>query len=175
MFPKAHAVAYVLMAFRIAYFKVYHPKAFYASYLTVKANDFDENVMMSGKSEVSRRIKELEAKGNNMSNKEKSLLTVLEVILEMYLRGIQMLAVDLYKSDATKFLVTDEGLRPPFNAFPGVGVTAAKSIVEARLAKPFISIEDLSKRGKISKAIIETLKKSGCLEGLSQNNQLSIF
>ncbi len=175
MFPKAHAVAYVLMAFRIAYFKVYHPKAFYASYLTVKANDFDENVMISGKSEVSRRIKELEAKGNNMSNKEKSLLTVLEVILEMYLRGIQMLAVDLYKSDATKFLVTDEGLRPPFNAFPGVGVTAAKSIVEARLAKPFISIEDLSKRGKISKAIIETLKKSGCLEGLSQNNQLSIF
>jgi DNA polymerase-3 subunit alpha (Gram-positive type) len=175
MFPKAHAVAYVLMAFRIAYFKVYHPKAFYASYLTVKANDFDENVMMSGKNEVSRRIKELEAKGNNMSNKEKNLLTVLEVILEMYLRGIKMLSLDLYKSDATKFLVTDEGLRPPFNVFPGVGINAAKSIVEARLTKQFISIEDLSKRGKISKAIIETLKKSGCLEGLSQNNQLSIF
>jgi len=175
MFPKAHAVAYVLMAFRIAYFKVYHPEAFYASYLTVKANDFDENVMMSGKSEVSRRIKELEEKGNNMSNKEKNLLTVLEVILEMYLRNIRMLSVDLYKSDATKFLLTDEGLRPPFNAFPGVGINAAKSIVEARLAKPFISIEDLSKRGKISKAIVETLKKSGCLEGLSENNQLSIF
>lgn len=175
MFPKAHAVAYVLMAFRIAYFKVYHPKAFYASYLTVKANDFDENVMMSGKNEVSRRIKELEAKGNNISNKEKNLLTVLEVILEMYLRGITMLSLDLYKSDATKFLVTDEGLRPPFNVFPGVGINAAKSIVEARLIKPFISIEDLSKRAKISKAIVETLRKSGCLEGLSQNNQLSIF
>jgi len=175
MFPKAHAVAYVLMAFRIAFFKVYHPYAFYASYFTVKANDFDESVMMSGKSEVSRRIDELNMKGNNISNKEKNLLTVFEVILEMYLRGIKMLPVDLYKSNATKFLVESEGLRPPFNAFPGVGITAAKSIVEARLTKPFISIEDLSKRGKISKAVIETLKKSGCLEGLSENNQLSIF
>jgi len=175
MFPKAHAVAYVLMAFRIAYFKVYHPKAFYASYLTVKANDFDENVMMSGGNEVSRKLKELESKGNNMTNKEKNLVTVLEVILEMYLRGIQMLSVDLYKSDATRFLVTDEGLRPPFNAFPGLGANAAKSIVEARLVKPFVSIEDLSKRGKISKTNIETLRKSGCLEGLSENNQLSIF
>jgi len=175
MFPKAHAVAYVLMAFRIAYYKVYYPKAFYATYLTVKANDFEESVMMSGKDEVSRRIKDLEAKGNGLSNKEKSLLTVLELILEMYLRGIKMLPVDLYKSDATNFLATDDGLRPPFNALPGVGLNAAKNIVDARTVKPFISIEDLSKRGKISKAIIETLKKSGCIEGLSENNQLSMF
>lgn len=175
MFPKAHAVAYVLMAFRIAYFKVYYPKAFYATYLTIKADDFDENIMLNDKFEVQRKISEIEGKGNSISTKEKNLLTVLGVILEMYLRGIKMEALDLYKSDAYKFLITDKGLRPPFNAYPGVGITAARSIVEARDQKPFFSIEDLVKRGKVSRPVIETLKKTGCLDSLSENNQLTMF
>jgi len=175
MFPKAHAVAYVIMAFRIAYFKVYYPEAFYATYFTVRADDFDVDTILKGKEAIARRIKEMDSKGNALSVKEKNSLSVLEVALEMYARGIKLLPVDLYKSDAVKFLVTPEGIRMPFNALPGVGISAATSIAEARKAGKFVSIEDFRERAKVSKAVVEILKNYGCLNDLPETSQISFF
>jgi len=175
MFPKAHAVAYVIMAFRIAYFKVYYPEAFYATYFTVRADDFDVDTILKGKEAIAYKMKEMESKGSALSVKEKNSLSILEVALEMYARGIRLLPVDLYKSDAVKFLVTPEGIRIPFNALPGVGISAATSIAEARKAGKFVSVEDFRERAKISKAVVEILKGYGCLNDLPETSQISFF
>lgn len=175
MFPKAHAVAYVIMAFRIAYFKVHYPEAFYATYFTVRADDFNLDIVLKGKDSIKNAIKEIEAKGNNASPKEKSLLTVLEVALEMYLRGFKFINVDLYKSDAVKFLITNEGILPPLNSLEGVGIQAAKTIAQERENGKFLSVEDFRNRTKVSKTVIEILRKYGCLNDLPESNQLSLF
>lgn len=176
MFPKAHAAAYVLMAFRIAYFKVYHPHAFYATYFTIKSSDFDADMALEGKDAVKKKIKELESKGNSATAKEKSLLTVLEVVLEMYCRNISFLPIDLYESHPTKFLIVDNKyIRPPLNTLQGVGVNAALSIAKAREQGEFISLEDLRERTKITKTVIEVLKNHGALEGIPETSQLSLF
>lgn len=175
MFPKAHAVAYVLMAVRIAYFKVYYPIYYYASYFTVRADDFDLNTMMRGSSAIRKKIEEINEKGLDASPKEKALLTVLEVALEMTERGFSFKNVDLYRSSATEFIVDGDSLIPPFNALPGVGTTAALNIVEARNEREFLSKEDLQVRGKVSKTVMEQLEEFGCLEGLPESNQLSLF
>ncbi len=175
MFPKAHAAAYVMMAFRIAWFKVYYPEAFYVTYFTVRADEFDANLMTHGQDRVRNKVKELEQKGNNMTQKEKNVLTILEVTNEMYARGIKFLPVDLYKSDAVKFQITPEGIRPPLNALQGLGSTAAQNIVEARNNGEFLSQDELRLRAKISKAVIEILQQQGCLEGMAESNQLSLF
>ncbi|MBT1279934.1 PolC-type DNA polymerase III [Thermoanaerobacter sp. CM-CNRG TB177] len=175
MFPKAHAVAYVIMAFRIAYFKVHYPEAFYATYFTVRADDFNLDIVLKGRDSIKNAIKEIEAKGNNASPKEKSLLTVLEVALEMYLRGFKFINVDLYKSDAVKFLITEEGLLPPLNSLEGVGIQAAKTIAQERENGKFLSVEDFRNRTKVSKTVIEILKQHGCLNDLPESNQLSLF
>lgn len=175
MFPKAHAAAYVMMAFRIAWFKVYYPKEFYATYFTVRADDFDAKIMTKDQERIRRAIKELEEKGNELTQKEKNMLTILEVVNEMYARGIRFLPVDLYASDAIKFLITPEGIRPPLTALQGLGLAAAQSIVEARNEEPFNSIEDLRIRAKVSKAVIEILQDNGCLDGMHESNQISFF
>ena len=175
MFPKAHAVAYVMMSFRIAYFKVHHPEAFYATYFTTKAEDFDADLIVKGKDAVLRKIKELEALGNDMTAKEKNLLTVLEVALEMFLRGIYLLPVDIYESDADKFLIKEGKLLPPLKSLQGVGQNAARNIVEARKDGEFISLEDLRLRSKITKTAIETLVNHGCISDLPETNQLCLF
>lgn len=176
MFPKAHAAAYVMMAFRIAWFKVYYPEAFYATYFSVRADSFDANIVSKGLDTVKRTIEEIERKGNNATNKEKDLQTVLEVAQEMYVRGIKCLPVDLYKSDATKFQITKDGLLPPFTALQGLGASAARNIVEARNQyDEFVSIDDLKMKSGISKAVIEILENHGCLSGLEQSSQMSLF
>ncbi len=175
MFPKAHAAAYVMTAMRIGWFKVYHPEAFYVTYFTVRADEFDANLMTHGKERVRSKIEELEKLGNNISQKEKNVLTILEVANEMYARGIRFLPVDLYKSEAAKFQITPEGIRPPFNALQGLGLAAAGNIVEARKDGEFLSIEDLRLRAKISKAVIEILQQNGCLEGMHESSQMSLF
>lgn len=175
MFPKAHAVAYVMMSFRIAYFKVHHPEAFYATYFTMKANDFDAELITKGMEIVKDKIKELEGLGNDKTAKEKNLLTVLEVALEMYARGYKFKKVDLYHSDSDTFLIKEDGILPPLKSLQGVGENAAKSIVEARKEGKFLSIEDISKRGKVSKTVIEALRVHGCLDGMSESNQLDLF
>jgi len=175
MFPKAHAVAYVIMAFRIAYFKVYYPKAFYAAYFTVRGEDFDAELILQGKEAVKEKIRYLESRGNDLSAKEKNLLTILEVALEMYARGFGFAPIDLYKSDSVCFLVTENGLLPPLKALQGVGENAARSIVEAREKGEFISIEDFRERTKVTKTVIEVLKSNNILKNIPETSQLSLF
>jgi DNA polymerase-3 subunit alpha (Gram-positive type) len=177
MFPKAHATAYVLMAVRIAYFKVYYPLEFYATYFSVRADDFDLDVMSKGYDAIVAKIEEIEAKGFQAAPKEKALHTVLEMACEMTARGFKFLPLDLYKSDATKFQVVKEenGLRPPFAALAGCGESAAKAIADAAKQGEFLSIQDLQERSRVSKSVIELLEANGCLKGLPESNQLSLF
>lgn len=175
MFPKAHAVAYVMMSFRIAYFKVYYPEAFYATYFTIKAADFDGQLILSGKEKIKDKILEIESTGNMATAKEKNLQVVLEVALEMYARGFKFENVDLYRSDSDKFIIGDNGILPPLKGLDGVGENAARKIVEERAVSKFISIEDLVKRGKVSRTVIEALSNHGCLEDLPESNQISLF
>ncbi|MBU5293259.1 PolC-type DNA polymerase III [Anaerosalibacter bizertensis] len=174
MFPKAHAVAYVMMSFRIAYFKVYHPEAFYATYFTTKASDFDADLILEGISTVRNKMEELES-SQDITAKERNLLTVLEVALEMYSRGYKFEKVDLYKSDSDKFLIGDSGIIPPLKCLPGVGQTAAKNIAKERESGEFISVEDLMNRAKVGKTVIEALKRHKCLNDIPERNQLNLF
>lgn len=175
MFPKAHAAAYVMMSFRIAYFKVYFPEAFYATYFTIKANDFDADIVIKGKEFVKNKIDELEKLSNDMTAKEKNLLTVLEVVLEMYARGYKIQKVDLYKSHSDRFLIDKNGIIPPLKSLEGLGENVARKIVEERNVSKFISIEDLVNRGKVSKPVLEVLTNHGCLGDLPLSNQISLF
>ncbi|MFC4077868.1 PolC-type DNA polymerase III [Salinithrix halophila] len=175
MFPKAHAVAYVLMAVRIAWFKVHRPIEYYATYFTVRADDFDVEVVLKGADAVKKTIQEVEEKGVTASPKEKGLLTVLESVREVLARGLKFRKVDLYHSHATHFIVDGDSLIPPFSSVAGIGANAARNIVEAREGGEFLSIEDLSKRSRISSAVVDVLRRLGCLEGLPESNQLSLF
>ncbi|MDR7072178.1 PolC-type DNA polymerase III [Fictibacillus barbaricus] len=175
MFPKAHAAAYVLMAVRIAYFKVHYPIFFYAAYFTVRADDFDIEAMIRGSKAIRTKIEEISAKGLDASTKEKNLQTVLELGLEMCERGLSFQKIDLYRSSASEFLVEGDTLIPPFNSIAGLGTNAALNIVKAREDGEFLSKEDLQQRAKLSKTIIEYLDDQGCLEGLPDANQLSLF
>ncbi|QGG48214.1 PolC-type DNA polymerase III [Heliorestis convoluta] len=175
MFPKAHAVAYVTMAFRIAYFKVYYPEAFYASFFTVRADEFDGDIICNGVHPVRMKIEEIEKKGHDATQKEKNLMTILELALEMYERGIAMQKVTLLRSHSTRFLIEREGLLPPFAALAGLGEAAAQNIMTAREEVPFTSIEDIRIRARVSKTVIEVLQNHGALEGLSETNQICLF
>ena len=175
MFPKAHAAAYVLMAVRIAWFKVHHPILYYAAYFTVRASDFDLISMTQGSAMIRSKVEEIDAKGLEASKKEKDLQTVLELALEMCERGMNFKKVDLYRSQASEFIIEGNSLIPPFDAIPGLGTNVAKAIVAARENGEFLSKEDLQQRGRVSKTIIEYMDTLGCLEGLPDANQLSLF
>ncbi|SFP08665.1 PolC-type DNA polymerase III [Salibacterium halotolerans] len=175
MFPKAHAAAYVLMAVRIAYFKVHHPILFYASYFTVRADDFEIPTMVKGGASIRTRIEEIQAKGMEAPPKEKSLVTVLELALEMCERGYSFQKVDLYRSKASEFVVDKDSLIPPFDSLDGVGTNAARNIVKAREDGEFLSKEDLQQRSRATKTVIEHLDLHGCLDELPESNQLSLF
>lgn len=176
MFPKAHAVAYVMMSFRLAYYKVHYPAAFYATYFTTKAQDFDADLIVKGLDSIKQKINEIHELGNDATAKDKTMLTVLEVALEMYARKIKIIPVDIYKSDAIKFIVVDDNtILPPMIALQGVGENAAINIQKERENGEFISKEDLRKRTKISKTVVETLSNHGSLNDMSDKNQLSLF
>ena len=176
MFPKAHAVAYVMMSFRLAYYKVHYPEAFYATYFTMKAEDFDADLIVKGLDAIKNKMDEITSMGNDATAKEKNMLTVLEVAYEMYARGIKILPVDIYESDAKEFKVVGEKqILPPMIALQGVGENAAIHIQQERENGEFISKEDLQKRTKISKTVIETLTIHGALDNMSEKNQLSLF
>ncbi|MCA1073139.1 PolC-type DNA polymerase III [Clostridium bowmanii] len=175
MFPKGHAVAYVMMAVRIAYYKVYYPKEYYATFFTIRADDFDADLISKGENAIRVKMDELESMGKDIGMKEKGLLTALELSYEMFKRGIKLLNVDLYKSEAIKFTIEEDSLRPPLSGLEGVGENAAKSIVLERVNGEFISKEELRIRCKISKTVIESLDNHGCLKDLPDTNQLSFF
>jgi DNA polymerase-3 subunit alpha (Gram-positive type) len=177
MFPKAHAVAYVQMALRIAYFKIYYPIYYYATYFTLRSSDFEINEITKGINGIMERINEINRKGNDASTKERDLLTALEVVQEMYHRGFSMENIDLYKSDSHRYTVNEQGdaIIPPFISISGVGLNLAKNIVKARKQAAFISVEDLQQRCKISKTITESLEKLGVLKKLNSTDQISLF
>ena len=172
MFPKAHAAAYVTNAFRIAWFKVHQPLAYYASYFSIRADEFDSECMIFGKEKVKNKMKEIDLQGNAASVKDKNMYAILELVLEMYERGFNFLPMDLYQSDSTKFLVEENGIRPPLNSIPGLGTVAAQGIVKARQEGKFMSIDDLKIRSKVGNSVTDLLKAFGCLDGMSQSNQM---
>ena len=175
MFPRAHAAAYVLMALRIAYFKVYFPLVYYCAFFSVRADDFDVVAMAHGKEAVKARMAEINEKGNDASAKEKSLLTILELANEMLERGFKFKMVDLKRSDASNWLIDGDSLIAPFRAIPGLGLNVAKQIVAAREERPFLSKQDLAERGKVSQTLIDFMTENNVISDLPDENQLSLF
>lgn len=175
MFPKAHAAAYVISAVRTAYFKLYHPIEYYATYFTVRAEDFDIELCCQGYDAIYRKIEEIEQKGFQALPKEKSMLSMLEMALEMTARGFRFKNIDLYRSEASNFIVDEDALIPPFSALAGIGENAAKNIAAAKDQGEFLSIEDFQQKSKASKTVIELLGTMGCFRGLPESNQLSLF
>ena len=178
MFPKAHAVAYVMMAFRIAWFKVHRPLAFYSAYFSIRAKGFDASCMIKGDKVCLDKMTELRGKERDktISAAEKDMMTTLEVCHEFYRRGFTFESMDVYKSDATRFLVTETGLIPPFTSMPGIGEQAALSIVEERKNGKFLSAEELIVRcPKASKAVVELLEQIGALGSMPKTTQMTLF
>ena len=176
LFPKAHAVAYVLMAYRIAYCKVHYPKEFYAAYFTVRATDFDYNNVSKGKTYVQNFIKNVYNQGFKASVQDKSTVTYLELANEMMCRGLVFERPDLYRSHAIKFKITEKGLLPPLGSIGGVGEIAAKAISACSdVNNPFISWEDLKQRAGVGQNVLEALANAGVLKDLPESNQMSLF
>ncbi|MDO5557168.1 MAG: PolC-type DNA polymerase III [Clostridia bacterium] len=175
MFPKAHAVAYVMMAVRIAWFKVHYPMEYYSSFFSIRASQFDNEIMCNGKERVKGKMKEIDLLGNSAIPKDKEMYPVLELVLEMYERGIKFLPIDLYRSHSTKFQIEEGGIRPPLNSIQGLGNVAADGIESAKKDGKFMSIDDLKIRSKVGDSVIEMLNKVNCLTGLPKSNQISLF
>ena len=176
MFPRAHATAYVMMAYRIAFCKVHYPLAYYAAYFSIRADAFDSDIISLGQEEVERKMKQLEAK-DKMDAKEKDLYIVLQLAWEMYIRGFTCKRVDLYKSKADRFIMLPEekALLPPFTTLTGLGSVDAHKIEEARKDGEFSSIENMKKRTECNKTSVEALRRHGCLEGMEESDQMSLF
>jgi DNA polymerase-3 subunit alpha (Gram-positive type) len=177
MFPKAHAAAYDIASIRLAYFKVYYPKEFYATHFTVKGGEFDYDVAVSGSSEKAKeRIKELSLIPSFQATaKTKDEITTTQIINEMFCRGIKFLPVDIYKSDATRYLLEGENIRLPLTAIKGLGDSAAKALSESAQKREFSSIEEMQRIPGISKTILDTLETVGALSDLPKSNQFSLF
>ncbi len=177
MFPKAHATAYVMMGFRVAWYKVYYPIYYYANFFGIRCSDFDVEDMIKGEAAVKKKIFELKEKGFAIANKEKDLLDVLNIVLEMFARGFSFKNIDIEKSHGTRFIVSEDekSIYLPFRALDGLGDTVANKIIEESNIKEFSSIEDFQERCKISNTTIEKLRSLGVLDGLPESNQLSLF
>ncbi len=174
MFPKGHAVAYVTMSLRVAWFKLHEPLAYYCAYFTVRGDGFDAGTMILSPDTCRERLREI----RNMDKpgaKEKDIATCLELVLEMNMRGIRFLPVDLYRSEVTRFVIEDGNIRCPFTSLSGLGENAAQPIVEARKQGAFLSVEDLRQRARLGSGAIELLRAHGALEGLSETSQISMF
>lgn len=174
MFPKAHAVAYVMMGFRIAWFKIHEPLAYYAAFFSIRATAFDYALMCQGKEALDRHIKNYKS-NPNLSKKEQDTLKDMRIVQEMYARGFEFLPIDLYASQATKFIIKDGKLLPPFSSIEGMGGIAAEALVDEAAKGKFMSKDDIRQRAKVSQTTIDTMSELGLLGDLPQSNQLSIF
>ena len=174
MFPKAHAVAYVMMGFRVAWFKIHYPLAYYAAFFTIRATAFDYEMMCQGKEKLERHIKECKANPNPTA-KDKDTLRDLKIVQEFYARGFEFLPIDLYRSEAVKFTIVDGKLLPPFSCIGGMGGIAAEALALAAKDGPFISKDDIKQRAKVSGSTLDTMGELGLLGDLPESNQLSIF
>lgn len=175
MFPKGHAVAYVTMAVRIAWFKVYYPLHYYATYFSVRAKDFDAELVLKGQQAVKARMDEIFAQGNEASPKDQNLASTLELVYEMFLRGFSFAPVDIYKSHGTRFTVDASRLIPPFGSVNGIGDNAGAVIFEEAQKGEFFSKEDFKERTRSTRTVMEALERCGCFEALGDTNQISFF
>ncbi len=175
MFPKAHAVAYVTMALRIAYFKVYYPTEYYACYLKRNIEKFDGSKMVCSLAHAKSWMEEIQAMPKEARDKEDDTVTMLEMLIEMLTRGIKLLPVDVYKSHPEDFVIEGEKtIRVPFNSLPGLGLSAAQNLAAIRDQGPFISREDMVRR-KVGKSVVEMLKNCGALGDMPESSQVSLF
>jgi len=175
LFPKGHAVAYVMMTMRIGYFKIHYPEAFYAATFSVKSDDFDYERMCLGSEIAKQEMRRINVLGNDATQKDEKSMVLLELVNEMYARGLKFAKLDLYKASASKFLLTEDGLMPPLCAVAGLGETVADTIVEARADGEFFSIEDLKARTRVNKNVVQLLKDNGVLDGIPETEQLTLF
>ncbi len=175
MFPKAHAAAYVMMAYRIAYCKVYYPLAYYAAYFSIRANAFSYELMCQGKDKLEYYIRDYRKRSDSLSNKEQDTLKDMRLVQEMYARGYEFLPIDLYKSKATKFQIVDGKLLPPFSTIEGMGDKAADAVEMAAADGPYLSLDDFRQRTKVSKTVIDFMADLGLFGDLPTSNQLSLF
>ena len=177
LFPKAHASAYVMMGYRVAWFKVHLPLHYYAAYFSVRTSDFDIEAMLGGSEAIKSRMNEIMGKGFEATDKEKDVATTLHIALEMTLRGYSFKGIDIEKSEARKFVIDEENnsLILPLSSLDGLGESAAGSIIEQRKERAFMSIEDLQQRAKINTTTIDKMKSLGILKGLPETSQLSLF
>ena len=177
MFPKAHAAAYVMSAYRIAWYKVHKPEIYYTTYFSTRFDDFDLESMIEGYDAIKKKILEIIGKGKDATNKELSVLKTLKIALEATARGYSFGNIDIEKSDGKNFILADDKktMICPFRTLDGLGSEVSKTIVEARTKKPFISIEDLQTRGKVSSTTIEKLRQLHVLDGMPETSQLSLF
>ena len=177
MFPKAHAAAYVIAAMRLAWYKIYYPKEYYATYMTVRGEDLDTVAIMNGREAVKNCMKEIQAKGKEATAKEENMYVAMQVVNEMMARNVGFLPVDIYKSEASVYKIEDGKIRLPFLSMTGTGESAAKALAAARDdgQGEYMSIEELQQRSGVSKSVIETLKLSGALKGMPESSQMSLF
>ena len=174
MFPKAHAVAYVMMGFRIAWFKIHYPLAYYAAFFTIRATAFDYELMCRGKEELEKHLK-LYKSNPNLTAKEKDTIRDMKIVQEFYARGFDFLPIDLYRSEAVKFTIVGDKLLPPFSSIDGMGGIAAEALALAAKDGPFISKDDIAGRAKVSRSTLDVMGELGLLGDLPESNQLSIF
>lgn len=175
MFPKAHAAAYVMSAIRLGWYKVHIPIAFYCAMLTVAPGGFDAEIVMGGKRKVMQTIETIEKMGKDATPKEQASIPVLQLVNEMFARGLKFLPINIIKSEASAFVPEDGKIRMPFSALAGLGENAAANIVAARNEEPFFSVEDLQIRAKLTKSVVDVLRNNGALEGLDETDQLTFF
>ena len=175
MFPKAHAAAYMIAALRLGWYKVHKPLEYYAAYFTVRNDNFDGATLIRGKQAVKEKIRSINQKGFDASAKEKQEVPNLQIMNEMLCRGIEVLPVDVYKSDSKRFMVEDGKIRLPFCSLSGIGEAAAESLSEVGKTTEYLSIEDMIQKTKVNKSVIEILRECGALEGIPESSQMSLF
>ena len=175
MFPKAHAAAYVMMGYRIAYFKINFPQAYYAAYFSIRATAFSYELMCLGRERLEHYMKDYQSRKDTLSNKEQDTLKDMRIVQEMYARGFEFIPIDLYKAKAHRFQIFDGKLMPALDTIEGLGEKAADAVEEAAKDGPFLSKDDFRNRTKVSKSVIDLMDDLGLLGDIPESNQISLF
>lgn len=175
MFPKAHAAAYVMMAWRIAYCKVFYPIAYYAAFFSIRATSFNYELMCQGKEKLNYFMKDYEKRKDTLSKKEQDTYKDMRIVQEMYARGFEFLTLDIYVAQAKNFQIIDGKLMPSLSTIEGLGDKAAEAIEDAAKKGKFLSKDDFRQRTKVSKTVIDLMSDLGLLQDLPESNQLSLF
>lgn len=175
MFPKAHAVAYVMMAFRIAYYKVHYPLAYYTAYFSIRATAFNYEAMCLGQERVEMHITELNKRHNELTKKEQDTLRDLKIVQEMYARGYEFMPIDIFTAKAKEFQIIDGKIMPSFDSIDGLGEKAAVQVVEAAKDGPFTSLEDFKNRSRVSGTVVEAMARMDLFGELPETDQISIL